>query len=158
LYKGKLLYNFVDNHDVNRVASMIKDPKDLFNVYSIIFTLPGVPSVYYGSEWGIKGDKHNGGDIVLRPAVDVDNIPTDNEALIEHIAQLSKIRSQREALQYGDYEQITAECLHWAFARNSQNDTAVVLVNTDDRPYHFSVHYKGKQYEKDVDANSTAVI
>ena len=54
LYKGKLLYNFVDNHDVNRVASLINDPKDLFNVYSILYTLPGVPSIYYGSEWEDK--------------------------------------------------------------------------------------------------------
>ncbi|MBQ9673859.1 MAG: alpha-amylase [Ruminococcus sp.] len=158
LYKGKLLYNFVDNHDVNRVASMIQNPKDLFNVYSIIYTLPGVPSIYYGSEWGIKGDKHNGGDIVLRPEIDVDNIPIENNELVEHIAKLSGIRSSRNALKYGDYEQVMSECLHWAFARNSEDDTALVFVNTDDNPYHFSVNYRGRQYEQDVEPNSTVVV
>lgn len=158
LYKGKLLYNFVDNHDVNRVASMINDEKDLYNVYSIIYTLPGIPSVYYGSEWGIKGDKHQGGDLVLRPTIDVDNIPIENKELVEHIAELGKIRSERNALKYGDYEQIMAECLHWAFARNSEDDTAVVCINTDDNVHHFSFNYRGKQYDVDVNGRSTIII
>ena len=158
LYKGKLLYNFVDNHDVNRVGSLIKDEKDLFNVYSILYTLPGVPSIYYGSEWGIKGDKKDGGDIALRPEIDVDNIPIENQELVDHIGELAKIRSNSKALKYGDYEQVMIECLHWAFARNCEDDTALVFVNTDDVPYHFSVNYKGKQYDVDVDGLSTVVV
>ena len=158
LYKGKLLYNFVDNHDVNRVASLIKDEKDLFNVYSILYTLPGVPSIYYGSEWGIKGNKKDGGDIALRPAVDVDNIPIENQDLVDHIGELAKIRSNSNPLKYGDYEQVMIECLHWAFARNCEDGTAVVFVNTDDDSYHFSVNYKGKQYDVDVDPRSTVVV
>ena len=158
LYKDKLLYNFVDNHDVNRVASLIKDEKDLFNVYSILYTLPGVPSIYYGSEWGIKGNKKDGGDIALRPAVDVDNIPIENQDLVDHIGELAKIRSNSNPLKYGDYEQVMIECLHWAFARNYEEGTAVVFVNTDDESYHFSVNYKGKQYDVDVDPRSTVVV
>lgn len=158
LYKGKLLYNFVDNHDVNRVASMINDPKDLFNCYSIIYTLPGVPSVYYGSEWGIKGDKHQGGDIVLRPTIDVDNIPIENQALVDHISNLAEIRANRNALKYGDYEQVMAECLHWAFARNCEGDTALVFVNAEDNTYHFSVNYRGRQYDVDVEGRSTVIV
>lgn len=158
LYKDKLLYNFVDNHDVNRVASLIKDEKDLFNVYSILYTLPGVPSIYYGSEWGIKGNKKDGGDIALRPAVDVDNIPIENQDLVDHIGELAKIRSNSNPLKYGDYEQVMIECLHWAFARNCEDGTAVVFVNTDDDSYHFSVNYKGKQYDVDVDPRSTVVV
>lgn len=158
LYKDKLLYNFVDNHDVNRVASLIKDEKDLFNVYSILYTLPGVPSIYYGSEWGIKGNKKDGGDIALRPAVDVDNIPIENQDLVDHIGGLAKIRSNSNPLKYGDYEQVMIECLHWAFARNCEDGTAVVFVNTDDESYHFSVNYKGKQYDVDVDPRSTVVV
>ena len=158
LYKDKLLYNFVDNHDVNRVASLIKDEKDLFNVYSILYTLPGVPSIYYGSEWGIKGNKKDGGDIALRPAVDVDNIPIENQDLVDHIGELAKIRSNSNPLKYGDYEQVMIECLHWAFARNCEEGTAIVFVNTDDDSYHFSVNYKGKQYDVDVDPRSTVVV
>ena len=158
LYNDKLLYNFVDNHDVNRVASLIKDEKDLFNVYSILYTLPGVPSIYYGSEWGIKGNKKDGGDIALRPAVDVDNIPIENQNLVDHIGELAKIRSNSNPLKYGDYEQVMIECLHWAFARNCEDGTAVVFVNTDDDSYHFSVNYKGKQYDVDVDPRSTVVV
>ena len=158
LYKGKLLYNFVDNHDVNRVASMINDQNDLFNVYSIIYTLPGVPSIYYGSEWGIKGMKGKTGDEPLRPAVDVDNIPIENDALVEHIGRLAEIRKNSNALKYGDYQQVMIDCLHWAFARNSDDDTALVFINTDDNTYHFSLNYKGRQYDVDVQGHSTVVV
>ncbi len=158
LYKGKLLYNFVDNHDVNRVASLINDKKDLFNVYSIIYTLPGVPSIYYGSEWGMKGKKDSRGDEALRPAVDVDNIPIENEELVEHISKLAKIRKGSKAIKYGDYQQVMIDCLHWVFARNCEEDTALVFVNTDDNAYHFSVNYRGTQYEQDVDGHSTAIV
>lgn len=158
LYKNNLLYNFVDNHDVNRVGSLIKDTNDLFNVYSILYTLPGVPSIYYGSEWGIKGLKSDGGDIALRPQIDVDNIPIENEALVDHIYRLSEIRSNRNALKYGNYEQVMIECLHWVFARNSEDDTAIVFVNVEDNPYHFSVNYRGKQYDVDVEGRSTVIV
>ena len=158
LYKGKLLYNFVDNHDVNRVASLINDPKDLFNVYSILYTLPGVPSIYYGSEWGIKGHKNDGGDIELRPTIDVDNIPIENQELVDHIKKLAEIRKNSVPLKYGDYVQISNECLYWAFARNFNGETTVVCVNTDDNPHHFSFNYNGRQYDIDVNGRDTEIV
>ena len=52
IYKNIYTYNFVDNHDVNRLASVLRNPEHLENVYTLLFTMPGAPSVYYGSEWG----------------------------------------------------------------------------------------------------------
>ena len=49
IYKNINLYNFVDNHDVNRIATMVANKKYLNNIYTILFTIPGVPSIYYGS-------------------------------------------------------------------------------------------------------------
>lgn len=67
IYEHLKLYNFVDNHDVNRLASMLKEQQDLFNVYTLLYTMPGIPSIYYGSEWAIKGTKQYGSDAQLRP-------------------------------------------------------------------------------------------
>ena len=72
IYKDLLLYNFADNHDVDRVASQLKDPADLFNLYTLLYTMPGIPSVYYGSEWGLPGRKENGSDNPLRPNLDLE--------------------------------------------------------------------------------------
>ena len=50
LYRGKHLLSFVDNHDVDRVASIMSDKKKLPIAYGFVFSMPGVPMVYYGSE------------------------------------------------------------------------------------------------------------
>ena len=55
IYKDLQLYTFSDNHDVNRVASNLVSPAHLYPLYCLLFTMPGIPSVYYGSEWGIDG-------------------------------------------------------------------------------------------------------
>ena len=68
LYKGKHLFSFVDNHDVTRIASILQNERHLPLVYALLFAMPGIPCVYYGSEWGVKGEKHQG-DAALRPAL-----------------------------------------------------------------------------------------
>ena len=72
--KDCLLYNFVDNHDVDRVASRLDNPAHLYPLYCLLFTMPGIPSIYYGSEWGIEGRKDSGSDAPLRPAIDLTSI------------------------------------------------------------------------------------
>ena len=37
-------------------------------LYGLLYGMPGIPTVYYGSEWGIKGDKKEG-DRALRPSL-----------------------------------------------------------------------------------------
>ncbi|HVN63769.1 MAG TPA: alpha-amylase family glycosyl hydrolase, partial [Candidatus Binataceae bacterium] len=70
IYRDIRLYNFVDNHDVTRAASVLKDPAYLYPLYALLFTIPGLPSIYYGSEWGIEGRKRKDTDAPLRPALD----------------------------------------------------------------------------------------
>ena len=57
IYRGLPLYQFVDNHDVTRICDQLQDPFDLQALYALLFTIPGIPSIYYGSEWGIHGKK-----------------------------------------------------------------------------------------------------
>ena len=69
LYTGKMLWNFLDNHDVVRIASVLTNKKHLPLIYTMLMTMPGIPCIYYGSEWGIEGQK-NANDTELRPAVE----------------------------------------------------------------------------------------
>ena len=55
LYKGKHLLSFVDNHDVSRIASVLQMPQHLPLIYALMFAMPGIPCVYYGSEVGREG-------------------------------------------------------------------------------------------------------
>ena len=67
LYKGAHLLSFLDNHDVTRAASILTDKRHLEPAYALMFGMPGVPAVYYGSEWGLEGKKEPWGDAPLLP-------------------------------------------------------------------------------------------
>ncbi|WP_371405708.1 alpha-amylase family protein [Kribbella sp. NBC_00662] len=61
---------FVGNHDVTRIATRLEDSRHLGHAVAILFTVGGVPSVYYGDEQAFRGLKEDriGGDDAIRPA------------------------------------------------------------------------------------------
>ena len=134
LYRGKHLLSFLDNHDVTRIASMLNDPKHLIPAYGILFGMPGVPALYYGSEWGIQGRKDQGDD-ALRPALEK---PEWND-LTDHIAALAKARKESPALCSGSYRNVVLTNRQIIFERCWENERVLVAVNADSVPYtaHF---------------------
>jgi len=141
LYRHMPLYNFADNHDVDRVASNLENPAHLYPLYCLLFTMPGVPSIYYGSEWGIEGRKEDGDDSPLRPHLDLATVSqtSPHSALVKVIARLSQIRHDSQALKYGDYRQLSVSHEQFAFARQTPDECVVVLVNASDKPAPFNV-------------------
>ena len=61
---------FVGNHDTTRLTSQLTDPRHAALALAVLFTVPGVPTVYYGDERGRRGVKEEraGGDDAIRPA------------------------------------------------------------------------------------------
>ena len=130
---GLPLYAFLDNHDQPRIASNLTDPAHLRTLYTLLYTLPGLPSLYYGSEWGIPGVKENGSDQPLRPWIDADNPPVDPAGLAAYIGLLAKIRRTHSALRYGDYRQGRLEYRRpFVFARFDESEHVFVAVNITD--------------------------
>ncbi len=136
LYRGLPLYNFADNHDVNRIASMLKKPAHLYPLYILLFTMPGIPSVYYGSEWGIEGIKQDRSDAQLRPALGINEPPkrTQHPDLIDTIRRLVRIRREVPALISGTYEQVHVGHEQFAFLRRCEEGCALVAVNAAAHP------------------------
>lgn len=132
IYQTLCLYNFVDNHDVNRLASTLKNPKHLSNVYTLLYTMPGVPSIYYGSEWGIKGTKKDGSDADLRPCLDQNDIPKTDAALPALLKKLAEIRKRFPALQNGSYESVIVRNEQFVFRRYTEKQTVYVALNLSD--------------------------
>ncbi|WP_428242100.1 alpha-amylase family glycosyl hydrolase [Gynuella sp.] len=132
IYKELSLFNFVDNHDVNRVASLLKKTEHLYPLYCLLFTIPGIPSIYYGSEWGIYGEKTDNSDAALRPNLDLNFIRENarNKDLSQTIGTLAAIRKSSQALKRGDYLQLTLTHEQFSFRRNFFGDEMVVLVNS----------------------------
>ncbi len=134
LYKGMHHVSFVDNHDVTRIASNLNKPEHLKLAYAIMFTMPGIPMVYYGSEWGFKANKSEG-DPALRPAFDA---PSWNE-LTDHIAALSKAFKENKALQYGDFDVPLLENKHCVYQRRYEDERIIVAINSEENEFvaHF---------------------
>lgn len=132
IYNGMTTYNFVDNHDVTRLASILRNKADINNVYTLLFTMPGVPSVYYGSEFAIEGVKEkNGSDDVLRPELKLSDFD-DNTEPCRHIAALSKMKKTLPALSDGYFKQILLQNRVFAFMRKNSTNEVFVALNIDE--------------------------
>lgn len=131
IYRGTQLYNFVDNHDVSRAASILKEPAHLYPLYALLMTMPGVPSIYYGSEWGIAGCKIRGTDAPLRPALDpaAAACTAPHRELCAMIAKLIAIRRRHQALRRGDYVELHVAPEQFAFMRRGGAESIVVALN-----------------------------
>ena len=135
------LYNFVDNHDVERIYTKLSNKAHFAPVHVLLYTLPGVPSIYYGSEFGIEGKKEKFSDDSLRPALNLkdyaDAITTNpNTALI---AALGKVRQHTPALSYGSYTELHLTNRQFAFARDLDGIRVIVTVNNDDNAADMSL-------------------
>ncbi|MGN6032943.1 MAG: alpha-amylase family glycosyl hydrolase [Thermomicrobiales bacterium] len=132
IYRGLPLYNFVDNHDVDRVASLLRDPADLYPLHAMLFTMPGIPSVYYASEWGYAGRKRDGWDDgPLRPAFAMP-VPEGAKAAPElegWIARLASVRAGHPALLDGDFTEAFVASEQLAYLRQVEGESALVALN-----------------------------
>ncbi len=138
---GLKLYNFADNHDVERIYTKLNNKAHFAPVHILMYTLPGVPSIYYGSEFAIEGKKERFSDDSLRPALNLsdfkDAVKTNpNTALI---AALGKVRQKSKALSYGDYKELMLTNRQYAFSRSFNGETAVITINNDDSDYTMTV-------------------
>lgn len=132
IYRNLSLYNFVDNHDVDRVASKLTDPAHLSTVYTLLFTIPGVPSIYYGSEFGLGGKKESHSDAALRPCLNLSQLQAacPQPTLPALIAKLGQVRRETPALRYGDYQQLYVSHQQLAFIRYWEGQYAIVMLNS----------------------------
>lgn len=130
LYTGKNLFNFVDNHDVIRAYTALGDKRKLAAMYTVLYCMPGIPCVYYGSECGAEGDKSDG-DYKLRPYIgDIDkNKAPELSALIK---KLNGIRRSSRALAYGSYAKCVLNNRYLCFKREADGERIYCAVNISD--------------------------
>lgn len=128
------LYIFVDNHDVERIHTKLQNKAHFAPVHVLLYTLPGVPSIYYGSEFGIDGKKEKFSDASLRPALDLKDYAdaVTKNPCTALIAALGKVRQGTPALSYGSYSELALTNRQFAFARDLDGVRVIVTVNNDD--------------------------
>ena len=133
--EGCMLYNFVDNHDVERIYTKLNNKDHFVPVHFLLYTLPGIPSLYYGSEYGIEGKKEKFSDASLRPemkAEDYEKVEGKAEEFMKLISLLGKVHGEYKALSYGGYRQVVLTNRQYVFARETGDEKIYIAVNNDE--------------------------
>ena len=135
------LYSFVDNHDVEHIYTKLNNKAHFLPVHVMLYTLPGIPSLYYGSEFGIEGKKEQFSDDSLRPALDLEDYKdaVETNPCTKLIAALGKIRQNTPALCYGDYRELLLQTTHFAYARTLEGKAVIVTVNNAENDVHMDI-------------------
>ena len=131
IYRGKHLMTFVDNHDLTRLASILTNKKHIPLAYGLLMGMPGIPCLYYGSEWAEPGEKAPDNDYALRPCFEE---PKPNE-LTEFIKKLIRVRQESDALCNGAYKNVVIQNHQLVFERCSEKERVIVAINVADYPY-----------------------
>ena len=134
LYRGKHLLTFVDNHDVSRIATILQNKEHLPLIYALAFGMPGIPCIYYGSEWGATGDKSQGD-----PSLRLSYEEPEWNGLTDFLARLTEAKKKSEALNYGEFRSVVLTNKQCIFERKAQNERVLVAINADQEEYtaHF---------------------
>lgn len=146
--EGKL-YTFVENHDVNRLINKVKDPVHMKNIYLIAYTLPGIPSIYYGGEFRLSGVQANGSDDAIRPALSIADYAALSEKekdFVEFLEMLGRAKEELAALSVGSYEERLLTNRQFAYARVWNEQTVIVAANNDENPARVDIRAQDGEY------------
>lgn len=123
--------NLLDSHDTARFLSIAKGDKTALKLaWLAMFTYPGAPTIYYGDEIGMEGAKDpdcRRGMIWERDKWDLDLYDTAKK----YIALRNKYRVLRRP---GGYARLYAQEMVFAFARQLEGETVIVILNAGDKP------------------------
>lgn len=143
VYRGLHLLSFADNHDVTRLASILEDPACIRPAYGMLFGMPGIPCLYYGSEWGATGRKGERDDWELRPAFDAP-APNDLTAFIRRLAAVRTGGPGARALSHGGYRNVVITNKQLLFERSvgpsgeGPAERVLVAINAVDEAFDFN--------------------
>lgn len=140
-YGQLYLYNFLDNHDVSRLTSILKNPEHANCCYTLMYMMFGVPSVYYGSEFGIAGTKGQGHDAdkPVRPNITEHNVIAGNAELMSHISKLGAIRMKYPVVQTGSYSKVALSNQTFLFKREKDGKQIFAALNISDSTHTFNI-------------------
>ncbi|WP_228027663.1 alpha-amylase family glycosyl hydrolase [Bacillus fonticola] len=122
-----LMGNFIDNHDMTRFTREVVEKKQYpptrwKQALAYMYSIPGIPIVYYGSEIALDGGE------------DPDNrrmmmFGGENEELIQYIEKLAELRTDLPSLRRGDMKVLYEDGGLVAFQRQYEDETVVVVSN-----------------------------
>lgn len=149
---GAVMSNFLGNHDIPRFASHANgdigdewgngskeqgwdnpppqpanaEPYQRLGLaFSLLFTIRGVPLIYYGDEIGLAG----AGDPDNRRMMSFDGWNAHQKALVDHIGALASVRAGHPALRRGTYKTLLTNDSLLAFEQSDASEALIVALN-----------------------------
>ncbi len=134
---------FVGNHDVTRLASKLENPDQLPLALTVLLTVGGTPSIYYGDEQAFRGIKEDraGGDDAVRPAFPAE--PSELAQLgwpVYHLHQeLISLRRRNPWLHTAQTEVLTLSNEHLVYQARGDGGALTVALNLSSDPAELPV-------------------
>jgi len=155
LYRERMPYTFLDNHDVDRIESRLIDKRDLYPLYLLMYMMPGIPSVYYGSEWGISGKRTSTSDLMLRPVFNLEKFKTESTCrnLYKLLQKLNYLYMAHPVLRFGNYEQVYLSHEQIIFKRETETQIGLIGINASDQTLDLSVNCQRGEYRDILNDN-----
>lgn len=139
LYRGFLPFAFAENHDVSRIVSQLREARRAYPLYIALFGMPGVPSVYYGGEFGAPGLRSAGSDAELRPSMAALEARASGgraagfePELGPLIERLCRLKRTVKGLRGGEVRVLEVRPRVLAFERFGPEGRALVAINASD--------------------------
>jgi glycosidase len=131
------MVTFIDNHDGPRFLSAEKangDNRRLIQALALLYTSPGIPCLYYGTEQGFKGgnDPFNREDMIPRTASATNHFDT-HHPLYSLVRTLNHARVEHPSLRCGDWTVLLDNPAGpglFVARRRSGDDSAIIILNT----------------------------
>ena len=146
MHIANAFYNFVDNHDVARIYTKLNNKNHFAPVHVLLYTLPGKPSIYYGSEFAIEGEKKPYADDILRPELNFEDYKTalESNENTKLIAALGNMRISNPWVGEAGYRELLLANRQYAFLREYGDKRLVAIVNNDDNNADIHLNINGE--------------
>lgn len=146
MHIANAFYNFVDNHDVARIITKLNNKAHFFPVHVLLYTLPGKPSIYYGSEFAIEGEKKPYADEILRPELKIEDYKdaVNTNENTKRIAALGNMRLNNQWVGEAGYRELLLTNRQYAFLREYGDKRLVAIVNNDDNNADIHLNISGE--------------
>jgi cyclomaltodextrin glucanotransferase len=125
-HRANELVTFIDNHDMPRFLSIAPDHRALDQALVLLFTLRGVPCVFYGTEQYLVDNTGGGHDPYNRPMMEVWSTEGQGFNLLQ---TLIEVRRANQALTFGSHQQLYVSEHVYAFVRSYRDSHAVCVLN-----------------------------
>ena len=123
-------YNLIGSHDTPRALALMGSNRDLFRLAVVLlFTYPGVPSIYYGDEIGLGGGK----EMNPRLCMSWDPSTWDTE-LLAFYKVLTHLRRTSSALMDGGFQVLCVEDDTLVYQRDSDEEIILVVARRGTNP------------------------